>query len=159
MGSDRRAETPDLTDPALFDHWTTEKVRFQDINRFDHVSNVAIAAYAESGRVEFLGTIAAATLEAGDAPYWVVGQLNIRFLAETRFPGSVRIGTRVVRIGNSSVTLGQGMFHDERCVATTESVVVLVDPATGRGTPLPAAVAGALEASRPRGQHENGDAP
>jgi acyl-CoA thioesterase FadM len=41
------------------------------------------------------------------------------------------------------------MFESDRCVATTESVVVLLDPGTGRGAPLPDHVAQALEAYRP----------
>ena len=127
---------PDLTDPGGLAHWTSEKVRFQDIDRLDHVNNVAIAAYAESGRVEFLEAIAPDSLQRTGASYWVIAQLNIRFHAEARFPGTIDIGTCVLRIGNSSVTLGQGMFSDGRCIATTESVVVLVDPATGKGREL-----------------------
>lgn len=137
---------PDLADPSCFGHWTTEKIRFQDIDRLDHVNNVALAIYAESGRVEFLESVAPETLRQGHAPFWVIAQFNIRFLAQSRFPGQVRIGTRVLRIGNSSVTLGQGMFIDDTCIATAESVVVLVDPETGRGVELPGTVRDALAA-------------
>lgn len=139
-------EVPDLANPECFRHWTTEKIRFQDIDRLDHVNNVALAAYAESGRVEFLESLAPDMLYQRGAPFWVIAQLNIRFLAQSRFPGRVRIGTRVLRTGNSSVTLGQGMFTDDTCIATAESVVVLVDPETGRGMELPEAVRGALAA-------------
>jgi len=140
---------PDLCDPASFSHWASEKIRFQDVDRLDHVNNVAIAAYAESGRVEFLEAVSPAALKRSGAPYWVIAQLNIRFLAETRFPGNVRIGTCVLRIGNSSVTLGQGMFAGELCFATTESVVVLVDPDSGRGRALAESVRAALAAHVP----------
>ncbi len=148
-GTAEPGAAPDLTDPAGFSHWTSEKIRFQDIDRLDHLNNVAIAAYAESGRVEFLDAVAPESLRRSGAPYWVIAQLNLRFLAETRFPGSVRIGTCVLRIGNSSVTLGQGMFVDERCIATTESVVVLVDPESGRGRELGESLRAALVAHVP----------
>lgn len=136
--------SPDLADPQRFAHWTTEKIRFQDIDRLDHVNNVALAAYAESGRVEFLESLAPDMLYQRGAPFWVIAQLNIRFLAQSRFPGQVRIGTCVLRIGNTSATLGQGMFHGDTCIATAESVVVLVDPETGRGHALPEEVRSAL---------------
>lgn len=149
-GSTGPARTPDLTDPDCFGHWSTEKIRFQDIDRLDHVNNVALAAYAESGRVEFLESLVPDMLRQHGAPFWVIAQLNIRFLAQSRYPGRVRIGTCVLRIGNSSVTLGQGMFTDETCIATAESVVVLVDPETGRGSELPGNVHAALAAHAPR---------
>lgn len=138
------ARSPELADPDSFKHWTAEKIRFQDIDRLDHVNNVALAAYAESGRVEFLESLAPDMLYQRGAPFWVIAQLNIRFLAQSRFPGNVRIGTCVLRIGNTSVTLGQGMFHGDTCIATAESVVVLVDPETGRGHTLPGKVRSAL---------------
>lgn len=143
---------PELENPQTFGHWTTEKIRFQDIDRLDHVNNVAFAAYAESGRVEFLETVTPTALQRSNAPFWVIARLDLQFRAQAYFPGEIRVGTCVLRIGTSSVTLGQGMFESERCVATTESVVVLVDPGTGRGAPLPDHVSEALEAYRNRSQ-------
>lgn len=137
---------PDLTDRSAFPHWTSEKIRFQDIDRLGHVNNVAITIYAESGRVEFLDAVMPAALTAGNAPSWVIARLDVQFRAQSHYPGTVDIGTRVLRIGNSSITLVQGLFVGERCIATTESVVVLVDPDTGRGTTLPDEV---REAARP----------
>lgn len=141
---------PDLTNRALFPHWTTEKIRFQDIDRLDHVNNVAFATYAESGRVEFVEAVTPTALQRSSAPFWVIARLELQFRAQAHFPGEIRIGTGVLRIGTSSVTLGQGMFCGDRCVVTTESVVVLLDPSTGRGSPLPDPAIKALEAFRLR---------
>lgn len=131
------AGEPELTDRSGFPHWTSEKIRFQDIDRLGHVNNVAITIYAESGRVEFLDAVMPTALTAGNGPLWVIARLDIQFRAQSHYPGSVDIGTRVLRIGNSSITLGQGLFVGQRCIATTESVVVLVDPDTERGMTLP----------------------
>lgn len=128
---------PDLTDRSGLLHWTSEKIRFQDIDRLGHVNNVAIAIYAESGRVEFLDAVMPAALMADNGPLWVIARIDIRFRAQSHYPGTVDIGTRVLRIGDSSITLGQGLFVGERCIATTESVVVLVDPDTESGMALP----------------------
>lgn len=137
---------PELTDRSGFPHWTSEKIRFQDIDRLGHVNNVAITIYAESGRVEFLDAVMPAALTAGNGPVWVIARIDVQFRAQSHYPGTVDIGTRVLRIGNSSITLGQGLFVGERCIATTESVVVLVDPDTERGMTLPDEV---REAARP----------
>ncbi|MFW5969714.1 MAG: acyl-CoA thioesterase [Halofilum sp. (in: g-proteobacteria)] len=130
-------DRPDLTDRSGFPHWTSEKIRFQDIDRLGHVNNVAITIYAESGRVEFLDAVMPAGLTADNGPLWVIARLDVQFRAQSHYPGTVDIGTRVLRIGNSSITLGQGLFVGGRCIATTESVVVLVDPETERGMTLP----------------------
>lgn len=130
----------ELTDRTGFPHWASEKIRFQDIDRLGHVNNVAITIYAESGRVEFLDAVMPAALMADNGPLWVIARLDIQFRAQSHYPGTVAIGTGVLRVGNSSITLGQGLFVGGRCIATTESVVVLVDPETGRGMTLPDAV-------------------
>jgi len=135
---------PDLTDPAGMVYWAQEKIRFQDVDAVGHVNNVAIATYAESGRVEMLTSALPTGLQGNDRPFWVIAELTIRFRGQAHYPGTVDVGTRVTRLGNSSITLGQGLFVDGRCIATTESVIVLVDPATGRGHALPPEVRDAL---------------
>lgn len=119
-----------------FRFWTAEKVRFQDVDRFDHVNNVTFAAYAESGRVEFLEHVAPASVLGDNGAFWVIARLTIDFREQTHYPGEIRIGTGVLALGRSSVTLGQGLFEGSRCVATTESAIVLLDETSQRSRPL-----------------------
>jgi acyl-CoA thioester hydrolase len=141
----------DLAAAEIHAHWSEEKIRFQDIDRLDHVNNIAIATYVETGRIEFLDAVTPGTLRRSDAPFWVIAQLDLRFRAQAHYPGRVRIGTSVLRVGNSSVTLGQGLFDAEgHCIASAESVVVLIDARTGRGVPLPPEARSAMEAHAPR---------
>jgi acyl-CoA thioester hydrolase len=62
--------------------------------------------------------------------------LTIDFLAELRWPGIVDIGSAVLSLGRSSITIVQGVFAGETCAATAETVIVLTDAATRRSTPL-----------------------
>lgn len=135
---------PRLARKAAFAFWSREKIRFQDVDRLDHVNNVTFAVYAESGRVEFVAQVTPPAV-LGDGPYWVIAELVLRYREQTHYPGEIRIGTGVLRLGRSSVTLGQGLFEGDRCVATSEAVVVLVDPDSGRSMALPAAARAALE--------------
>lgn len=135
-----------LADERSYAHWTAEKIRFQDVDRFDHVNNVTFAAYAECGRVEFLEHVAPASVLGADDSFWVIARLTLQFREQTHYPGEVRIGTCVLSIGRSAVTLGQGMFEGDRCVVTAESVVVLVDADSGRSVPLGADMRQALSA-------------
>jgi hypothetical protein len=69
------------------------------------------------------------------------------------WPGIVEIGTRIDRIGRSSVTLAQALFVGDDCVATCQSVVVLIDASTRRSTCLPADTASALHGFAARDNH------
>lgn len=132
---------PDLADAGGFTFWTREKIRFQDVDRFGHVNNVAFTVYAESGRIEFLERVAGA-LPA--STQWVIASLLVDFRAQAFYPGEVRVGTRTLKLGRSSLTLGQGLFAAQRCIATARAVVVLIDSGRGVSVALPAALRGAL---------------
>ncbi len=130
----------DLTDPAVFSHWSDDTIRFGDMDATGHVNNVAFARYIEGGRVGFMR---AGILPAyDDKQRFVVGNLSIRFRAQAFYPGTVRIGTGVVGIGRTSVTLGHGIFEGETCLATGESIVIYVRDA--KSAPLSDAMRDAL---------------
>lgn len=138
----RMTESPDLTRPDTHRFWIDEHVRFADLDTLGHVNNNAIGVYFEQARV-------ALTHEFGGfregCPWTVVLARSVNeFKAELRFPAAVRVGLRVLRLGNSSVVLGGGLFHEDRCIATQEAVCVIVDAATHRPAPIPDPVRAAL---------------
>jgi len=111
-------------------------VRFCDTDQAGHVNNVAIAAYVETGRLMFDREVieaAAAGLE-GEAFHAILANLTVNYLAESFWPGRVRVGTRLVRIGKSSLTTAHGVFRDDRCIAT--ATCVLVNHAQGQSVPI-----------------------
>jgi len=122
---------------------TADTIRYGDTDRQGHVNNAAFATFCETGRVAFLFPAEQPLASPGTS--FVIARLLLDFLAEITWPGTVDIGTRVTKVGRSSFTLAQGLFQKGRCVATAESVVVLVDDATRKSTPLPAKILAALE--------------
>ena len=134
----------DVTDPAAFGYWSHDKVRFSDVDRYGHINNVAFAVYCESGRVDYLEAILPGSTD-GKGTGWVIVKLVLEFLSQATFPGEVHAGTRIERVGRSSVTLKQGLFKDDVCFARAESVVVWVDLDTGLSQPFPADVKSVLE--------------
>jgi len=126
--------SPDSTDPAAYRHWVDDVIRFSDQDPGGHVNNTAYAAYVEHGRVT---TMRAAGFERLAGSRFVLAHLEIDYLAEAHFPGALRIGTRVERIGTSSVTFGHAVFQAGRCLARAKSVLVHM---SGPGSaPLPEA--------------------
>ena len=116
----------DLTDPAIYEHWVTDRIRFSDTDRLGHVNNVAIAAYVETGRVDHgFGLAQDMQTERG---FVVLRRVCVDYRRELHYPGEVRVGTCVLRVGRTSYTTGSGVFHDGACVATAESVLVMAGP-------------------------------
>lgn len=125
---------PSLTDPAAYRFWIEERVRFADIDLLGHVNNNAIGVYFESARVALMEVCGGFR---PDSPWTVVLARSVtEYKAEMLYPGTARIGVRVLRLGNTSLTLGAAIFNGDTCVATQEGVCVIVDPRAHRPTPL-----------------------
>lgn len=115
---------PDLTDPAIYWSWADDTIRFGDMDATGHVNNVAFARYVEGGRVPFMRSGLLPAYD--DRQRFVVGNLSIRFREQAYYPGTVRIGTGVLRLGRTSLVLGHGVFSEGKCLASAETVMVYI---------------------------------
>jgi len=114
---------------------TSADIRYSDLDRQGHVNNAVFATFSEIGRVAFLYDPARPLAPEGAS--FVIARLLINFHAEVFWPGTVEIGTGVLTLGRSSMTLQQGMFNSGRLVASAEAVIVMLDGQTRRSMPLP----------------------
>lgn len=129
---------------------TSEKLRFADTDRQGHITNTVFAVCCQNARMELLCDPTRVPIPRNTQ--FVIAKLVLEFRAEMHWPGTVEVGTRIGRIGRSSVSLAQALFMNERCVAAAESVVALMDMTTRRSALLPEETADALRAiSRPNG--------
>ncbi len=134
MNDTTRRQVPTLEDFPLH---STDKLRYGDTDRQGHVNNVMFSRFLETGRVEFIYDPDHDMPPAG-TEFMLVSQ-TMQLLAEINWPGEVVTGTRIERIGTSSMTFAQATFQDGRCAMTAETVVVLIDSQTRRPTPYPEA--------------------
>ena len=135
MNANSSDNAPDLTSAGSFRHWTPVSLRFSDQDSMGHVNNVAYAAYVEQARVAFIDTF---LRNRGDNGIdYILASVNIDYRREMHFPGTVDIGTRLLRIGNKSITTGYGLFKDGENVATAGSVNVFFDTGSGKTVPIP----------------------
>ena len=144
----RPDSTPRLED---FPYRLSDNVRFGDLDPNQHVNNAVYATYFETGRVTLMKDPDIGLTPPGLA--WIMVRLDIHFRAELHWPGTIELGLGVVKLGRTSVTFEQVVFSKETCVASANSVGVLIDEASRRPTPLTADV---IEKLRP--WHKRGTA-
>ena len=129
-------------DPTVV--WTHDVLRFRDTDANGHVNNSVFSVFCESGRVHHLHE----ALQARGAPgiFFVVAKLTIEFRAELHYPGRVRCGTWIPAVGRSSITYHQALLDDNgQLVGTSEAIVVHMDLASRRPTPIGEALRARIE--------------
>ena len=131
----RLHSTPRLED---FPYRLTDNVRFADLDPNGHVNNAVYATYFETGRVTLMKDPGYGLMPPGLA--WIMVRLDIHFRAELRWPGNIEMGLGVAKFGRTSVTFDQVVFSEGKCVASAQSVTVLIDDNTRKPTPLTAAI-------------------
>jgi len=129
--------SPDPTRRATYRIWGTETVRFSDTDAIGHVNNTSFAAYLETGRTTFGRACGLPIGSQQSGQHFVLARVEIDYRVEVHWPSVLDLGSALVRLGRSSMTLIQGIFIGDLCVATGREVTVMVDRATGRPVPLP----------------------
>jgi acyl-CoA thioester hydrolase len=134
----------DMTVRSSYAYWHTEKIRFSDTDMIGHVNNVAFAAFIESGRVAFThsGVIAGMPREL----LLVMARIELDYRAELHWPADIDVGSRLLRIGRSSLAIGNGVFKAQTCAATSVTTLVVIDRVTRKSTPIPQAMRASLSA-------------
>ena len=117
-----------------FPYRLTDNVRFADLDPNQHVNNAVYATYFETGRVMLVKDRSYGLMPPGLS--WIMVRLDIHFRAELRWPGSIETGLGVAKFGRTSVTFDQVVFSEGTCVASAQSVTVLVDESTRKPTVL-----------------------
>lgn len=129
---------PPLPAIADFPFWTDEKLRIADTDHNGHINNGAIGQLCEAGRAEL---IQAATGDREGRDFALaVARVAIDYLREIHYPGRVRIGSQVTRLGTSSVTVRQGLFMDTALFAQAENVLVILNTQTRRPMAIPSSL-------------------
>jgi acyl-CoA thioester hydrolase len=136
-----------LDDRSTHSHWSRDKVRWGDQDGSRHINNVAYAEYLENARTELIIDHVLAHKDQGTN--FLVRKVTIEYRQQGSYPDQLEIGSCVVDVGDSSFTLGHGVFAGDRCLATGETVHV--HHRKGDPLPLTPALRDALEALRPAG--------
>jgi acyl-CoA thioester hydrolase len=115
-------------------HVTTLKVRFYELDPYDHVNHAAYIQYFESARVELLDSVG-----IGLGPlkrlgfHLVVTELATKFLRSAGAGDELRIETEVLEIRRASSRWGQRLYRGDELIASQEIVAATT---TTEGRPV-----------------------
>jgi acyl-CoA thioester hydrolase len=115
-------------------HSTTFPLRFCDTDMLGHVNNAVFASVYEAGRTEFLADTGLLAVDSGFSP--VIVRLEIDFLREMNWPGTVTVETIVTRIGNKSFHTSQRALLNGEICSRAVGVIAVIDLTTRRSVPL-----------------------
>ncbi|MBS0557200.1 MAG: acyl-CoA thioesterase [Proteobacteria bacterium] len=116
-------------------------LRWRDLDAFNHVNNSSFFTFLEESRLRWLTGLDGEWNTPRFMP--VLAAANLNYRAQLSWPGEILVRLSCERLGNSSLTiahriLGAGLEEALYCDGNT--VMVWVDPATGKSVPLPEAV-------------------
>ena len=141
--NDQPSERPNNKTPrpapklADYPHLVTDVVRFGDLDPQGHVNQAVFLTYFESGRVAMFRNQDLGIGVPGLT--YVMVRMEVDYVKELHWPGSIEIGTGVAEFGRSSFKVAQAIFRDGGCAAIGRATLVCMDIETRKSTPLPEA--------------------
>jgi len=124
-------------DRFTYDHPIT--VRYDDLDPQGHVNNAVYLTYVEISRLGYYEATGIWRGDSGMLTGMVVAHIDIDYLAPITLGQDIRVGTRLVRIGNKSLTLAFQMesLPEKALAARGTSVMVAYDNDAQQSIPFP----------------------
>ena len=122
-------------------------VQWGDQDAFGHVNNTVYFRWFESARIEYLERAGLNCLSPDSDIGPILASINCNYRRQVKFPDTVYIGTRVTRIGRSSMTIAHGLFSQAHGVIAAEgdSAIVIFDYENQRAVRMPDDIRTAIE--------------
>ncbi|HWL30621.1 MAG TPA: thioesterase family protein [Xanthobacteraceae bacterium] len=127
-----RKPAPQLAD---YPHQIADNIRFGDLDPQGHVNQAVYLTYFETGRVAMFRTPDLGIGVPGLT--FVMVRMEVDYIKELHWPGTITIGTGVTEFGRSSFKATQAIFRDGVCCAAGRATLVCMDKTTRKSTPLP----------------------
>ena len=128
-------------------------VRWGDMDSMGHVNNARYLTYCESARMSYFAAIRMYDHRESEKQGPALAAAHLNFRKQVRYPAELDVLTRVSEIGRSSFRMEYEILDRDSAerVADGHGVIVWVDYATGRSTPIPESLREAI-----RQYEENG---
>ena len=114
---------------AGFPSVITLPILWGDMDAFNHVNNTIHLRWFESSRIRYIEQAGMRELLDAHKVGPILASLNCSYRQQLRYPGHVDVGSRVSRLGRSSLTIVHQIVNQEsgELAAEGASVVVVFD--------------------------------
>lgn len=126
---------PDIND---FRHRCPLQLRFNDVDVLGHVNNTVYFSFYDTGKAHYFSDV------RGEEMNWrkvdtVIANVNCAYISSIVFGEDVEVLTRCTEIGEKSFHLQQMLVRRDNgeVKSICGTVMVSIDPATHRSTPVP----------------------
>jgi acyl-CoA thioester hydrolase len=118
---------------------TAVPVQWGDQDAFAHVNNTIFLRWFEVGRIDYFEKLELPHDATGRGLGPILASVTCNFRQQVTYPDRVLIGTRISRIGKSSMVVDHAVVSEQqgRIVADGTSIVVYFDYAGARSCPVP----------------------
>ena len=120
-------------------HSAPIQIRFNDIDKLDHVTNSVYQQYFDLGRMAYFDNVLKERMDWSKEGLVLVN-ITINFLSPIRMFDSIEVRTKVTKLGNKSLEMQQEIFNltTEEVAASSSSVMVGFNGTTEEAIPVPA---------------------
>jgi acyl-CoA thioester hydrolase len=112
--------------PANYPLRFETRALYADVDTNRHVNNVAFARWFEEGRAQLNAHVGGTgrLLDPAARDQLLLVSIHIEYLQQVPYPSTVTVAAAVSHIGGASYRIAHGLFHDGRCAALGDSVIV-----------------------------------
>jgi acyl-CoA thioester hydrolase len=122
-------------------------VQWGDQDAFGHVNNTVYFRWFESARIAYLERMGLSDQNSTDGLGPILAAIGCNYRRQVMYPDRVLVGSRVIRIGRTSLTMEHKVWStvQEAAVADGQSTVVVFDYSVGASRPVPADMRSVIE--------------
>jgi acyl-CoA thioester hydrolase len=140
---------------AMFPVAIEVPVQWGDQDAFGHVNNTIFLRWFESARIAYCRRVGLSAPRDGAGVGPILAAISCNYRRQVTFPDTVRIGSRIARIGRTSLVMEHAILGEASgaLVADGSSTIVVFDYEAQTPTPVPDEIRRAIEALEggPRG--------
>ena len=122
------------------------ELRWRDLDALNHVNNASFLTFFEEARLRWFATLSGPWTSEAAQP--VLAAVHINYRRQLNWPGNVVAQLYCERVGSTSLTVAHRLIDGDDAgilYADGNSVLVWVDPASGKPIRLPEAILAACQ--------------
>ena len=118
-----------------FNHRTPIQIRFNDIDKLEHVNNSVYQQFYDLGRVAYFDDVLQEQMD-WNIEGLILASITIEFLVSIKLHDRIEVRTKVFEIGNKSLKMVQELYNLTTGAISSSSQSVMVNYSNGQGKTL-----------------------